>query len=83
MHGEEVRLTPTEYRLLCQLAGNSGRTISQETLIDKVWGEGYLAAPSLLKVHIHRLRRKLGDTPDNSQIIVTVPGRGYRLKVSA
>ena len=80
LRGEEIKLTPTEYRLLCQLAANSGRTISQRTLVERVWGEEYLDTPNLLKVHIHRLRRKLGDASENPQIIVTVPGRGYRLK---
>ena len=81
LHGEEIKLTPTEYRLLCQLAGNIGRTLSQRSLIERVWGEEFLDTPSLLKVHIHRLRRKLEDTPDHPQIIVTVPGRGYRFTV--
>lgn len=83
LHGEEIKLTPTEYRLLCQLVDNIGQTLSQRVLIQRVWGEDYLDTPNLLKVHIHRLRRKLRDTPEDGRIIVTVPGRGYRFKVPA
>lgn len=80
IHGEEVKLTPTEYRLLCVLATNLGKTVVQAALIEKVWGEEYLEAPNVLKVHIHRLRRKLEDDPRNPQFIVTVPRRGYRFR---
>ncbi len=83
LQGQEVRLTPTEYRLLCQLATNLGKTVSQKALIEKVWGEEYLEAPNVLKVHIHRLRRKLEDDPNNPQFIVTIPRRGYKFKITA
>ena len=77
----DINLTPIEYRLLCQLAVNRDKTVSQELLIEKVWGQEYLNTPSVLKVHVHRLRRKLGDNTENPQLIVTVPKRGYKLSV--
>ena len=79
--GQDINLTPIEYRLLCQLAVNRDKTVSQELLIEKVWGQEYLNTPSVLKVHVHRLRRKLGDNTENPQLIVTVPRRGYKLSV--
>lgn len=82
--GEEINLSPTEYAILCQLVSNSGRTVSHGSLIEKVWGEEALRkTPNLLRVHIHRLREKLGDPQDNPQIIITVPGRGYKFNVPA
>ncbi len=83
LHGKEIKLTPTEYKLLCELVSNSGETVSQQALIEKVWGEEYLDTPKILKVHIHRLRRKLGDNPDNPQMIVTVSRRGYRFELGS
>jgi len=82
LHGDSVQLTPIEYRLLCELVGRTGQTVSQETLIEKIWGETYLDTPSVLKVHIHRLRRKLGETADKPQMISTVSGRGYKFNAS-
>ena len=82
LHNEEVKLTPTEYRLLCQLAINLGKTVSHKTLIERVWGEEYLEDPNVLKVHIHRLRRKLEDDPNNPEFIVTVPRRGYKFRTA-
>lgn len=82
VNGEEVNLTPIEYKLLCELANNAGRTVSQRALLEKVWGEEYLNAPNVLKVHMHRLRRKLKDNPKSPRAIVTMPGKGYKLQMS-
>ena len=77
-----MNLTPIEYKLLCELANNAGRTVSQRALLEKVWGEEYLNAPNVLKVHMHRLRRKLKDNPKSPRAIVTMPGKGYKLQMS-
>lgn len=77
--GKEIELTSIEYKLLCQLAINCGRTVSQRTLLSRTWGEGYLDKPDFLETHIERLQKKLRDTSDNRQLIFTVPGIGYRL----
>jgi two-component system KDP operon response regulator KdpE len=74
--GKAVKLTSTEYRLLCYLANNARRTVSQRTLLQKVWGPEYVDTPEHLKVHIHNLRHKLGDNPP--RLIITEPGRGYK-----
>jgi DNA-binding response OmpR family regulator len=83
LDGAEVQLTPIEYKLLRELASSTGQTVSQELLLAKVWGEEYLDTPNVLKVHIHRLRRKLGDDPENPRIIATVARRGYQLLAPA
>ena len=76
---ELVRLTPTEYSLLSELANNPGRPVSHRDLLLKVWGPEYETATEYLKVHIQHLRRKLKDSPDDSRIIATERGVGYRL----
>jgi len=83
LRGEEIRLTPIEYRLLCQLAKCNGQIVSQKTLIENIWGDEYLDTPKVLKVHIHRLRQKLKDNCDSPQIITTVCGRGYKLRAAS
>lgn len=75
--GQELNLTPREYKLLCHLARNAGRTLSQENMLSTVWGEGY--APNVLKACIYRLRRKLADAGANPEIISHERGLGYRL----
>jgi len=81
LHGREVPLTRTEYRLVCLLAENAGRTVARETLLQAVWGEGHLDRPDVLKTSIHRLRRKLGDAPGQPALIDTVPRKGYQLRL--
>lgn len=78
VRGKPVKLTPIEYKLLCQLVKHAGETLSQQILLENVWGEDYLDAANYLKVHVHYLRQKLEDNPRNPQWIVTVPRRGYK-----
>jgi DNA-binding response OmpR family regulator len=78
--GEEVHLTKTEFRLLCELAQNPGRVFSRETLLDKVWGYGYFGDGRLVDVHVRRLRTKVEADPANPRHVVTVRGLGYRLQ---
>lgn len=73
----ELNLTSTEYRLLSYISLNSGRVVTPDQLLDKVWGEEYIGAPHLLQVNIARLRKKLGDDAKNPTYILTRPGIGY------
>ncbi|MDD5095725.1 MAG: response regulator transcription factor [Dehalococcoidia bacterium] len=77
--GAEVRLTPTEYSLLCVLARNAGRVIPQQVLLQKVWGSDFSDADDYLKVYIQRLRAKLGDDSLEPALIVCERGVGYKL----
>lgn len=78
--GVEVKLTKTEFRLLCELAQNPGRVFSRESLLDKVWGYDYFGDGRLVDVHVRRLRTKVEADPANPRHVVTVRGLGYRLQ---
>ena len=78
--GQELHLTKTEFRLLCELAQNPGRVFSRESLLDKVWGYDYFGDGRLVDVHVRRLRTKVEADPANPRHVVTVRGLGYRLQ---
>ncbi|MGI9646282.1 MAG: response regulator [Ilumatobacteraceae bacterium] len=78
--GNEVHLTKTEFRLLCELAESPGKVLSREALLDKVWGYDYFGDGRLVDVHIRRLRTKVEADPANPRHVVTVRGLGYRLQ---
>ena len=77
--GEQVHLTRTEFRLLCELADQSGRVLSRQQLLDRVWGYDVYGDERLVDVHVGRLRRKVERDPANPQHVVTVRGLGYKL----
>ena len=76
--GKLVKLTSTERKLLYHLIRNEGRLLSHETLLTKVWGETFIDARDLLRVHIQHLRQKLGNSAESPKIIVTEHGIGYK-----
>ena len=78
--GNEVHLTKTEFRLLCELAESPGKVLSREALLDKVWGYDYFGDGRLVDVHVRRLRTKVEADPANPRHVVTVRGLGYRLQ---
>jgi DNA-binding response OmpR family regulator len=78
LRGQPVKLTPTEGRILCQLVANAGRVVTQKTLLARVWGWESDEDMLMLKVHIARLRDKLGDDAHNPRYIFTERGLGYR-----
>jgi len=77
IHGQEVALTPIEYRLLCELVKSAGRVLVPDYLLEKVWGVGYEGENHLVRDGIYRLRRKIESDPRNPQYIHTRPGLGY------
>ncbi len=77
--GNAVKLTPKEFELLYVLAANAGRAMERDTLLENVWGESLYLDSRTLDVHIRRLRLKVEQEPSNPQLIVTVPGVGYKL----
>jgi DNA-binding response OmpR family regulator len=77
--GEELSLTKTEYRLLCEFADHAGAVLSRDQLLERVWGYEYLGDSRLVDAHVRRLRLKVEDQPDDPKLIVTVRGIGYRL----
>jgi two-component system response regulator VicR len=81
--GREVRLSPTEYRLLLCLAVNAGVVLSRDELLTQVWGKAYRGEDEILRVTLWRLRQKLEDDPSAPRYVVTRPGLGYLLAAPA
>lgn len=77
-NGTEIKLTPTEYNLLGELALNAGKVLTYQHLLQKIWGPEYRDEREYLHIYVNRLRAKL--SPEASACIVTVPGVGYELK---
>jgi two-component system KDP operon response regulator KdpE len=75
----EVPLTPTEFRLLQQLALNADRVVLHEDLLSEVWGPQYRDDIDYLRVYVRHLRQKLEDEPSQPRYILTTPGVGYML----
>jgi two-component system KDP operon response regulator KdpE len=76
--GAEVRLSPTEWLLLAELARNAGVTIDHRTLLQRVWGPQYADERNYLRTFAQRLRVKLEDDPAHPAVVVTVGRQGYR-----
>jgi len=80
VNGKEVHLTRTEFKLLIELATNSGKVLSREDLLERVWGYDYFGDSRLVDVHVRRLRTKVEMDPANPKYVVTVRGMGYKLQ---
>jgi two-component system KDP operon response regulator KdpE len=78
--GEELHLTPIEYRLLQELATVPGRVLTHQHLLKAVWGPGHAEDVHYVRVHMANLRKKLEVDPNRPQWLVTEAGVGYRLK---
>jgi two-component system response regulator MtrA len=77
--GETLRLTPTEYRLLCALASRPDEVFSRQELAESVWGYHDAGVTRSLDVHMRRLRAKLNAGPVSPPPLVTVRGFGYQI----
>ena len=77
--GKEVRLSPTEYGLLSELARRAGSVVDHRTLLREVWGPSHVRERNYLWTFVQRLRQKLEDDSRNPQLIVSAGSRGYRL----
>jgi len=78
----EVKLTPTEYKLLQELVLNVNKVLTHSMLLGKVWGPDYGEEREYLRVFIGRLRRQLEPKPENPQYIISIPGVGYQFKTT-
>lgn len=81
--GRELPLTPTEYRLLAYLAQNAGRIVTQDLLLEQIWGAEYVGESHMLQVNVNRLRRKIEPDPAHPRYILTKVGIGYQLANTA
>jgi DNA-binding response OmpR family regulator len=78
--GEEVALTPLEFRLLAAFVQNPNHVLSHEQLLQLVWGDERAAERDQVKLYVGYLRRKLGTTDAEDSPIETVRGFGYRYR---
>jgi two-component system KDP operon response regulator KdpE len=76
--GAEISLTPIEYALLRLLVTHAGKVLTHRQLLTEVWGPKAVEQTHYLRVHIAHLRKKLGDTEGDSQMIRTESAVGYR-----
>jgi two-component system, OmpR family, KDP operon response regulator KdpE len=79
--GKEIKLTPTEYGILKYLALNAGKIVTQDRLLDELWGPESAVEAGSLRVHISSLRKKIENNPSLPELLITEPGIGYRLTV--
>jgi two-component system, OmpR family, KDP operon response regulator KdpE len=83
VRGDEVHLTPIEYKLLVALTKHAGMVLTHKQLLDQVWGPGHAHQMQYLRVYMAQLRQKLEENPAHPLYLVTEPGVGYRLKSEA
>jgi DNA-binding response OmpR family regulator len=76
---DQLPLTVTEFRLLCELAATPGRVLSRQELLERVWQHGFFGDERIVDVHVRRLRTKVELDPSAPRLVVTVRGLGYRL----
>ena len=79
----EVRLTPTQYKLFGTMMRNAGKVLTHEQILFSVWGPAYTKETQYLRVYMGQLRQKLEVDPARPRYLVTEPGVGYRLRISA
>lgn len=77
--GEELHLTPIEYKLLCLLAQNTGKVLTHKYITQSVWGSNWENDVVSLRVFMATLRKKLESAPGSAQYIQTHIGIGYRM----
>jgi len=80
--GQDVHLTPTEYRLLARLVRQAGRVVTHRQLLVDVWGPEFSHHTHYLRLYMAQLRAKLETDPADPQLLITEPGVGYRLTES-
>ena len=81
VRGKNITMPLKEFDLLEFLVRNSGRVLTRNQLIDRVWGADYVGDTKTLDVHIKRLRAKIEEDPANPVHILTVRGLGYKYEV--
>lgn len=81
LRGDEVHLTPIEFKLLAVLVRHAGNVQTHHQLLDEVWGPGHENQMQYLRVYMTQLRHKLEREPARPRYLVTETGIGYRLRV--
>jgi two-component system KDP operon response regulator KdpE len=78
--GEEIHLTPTEYKLLATLIRHAGKLLSHRQLLREVWGSNFISQTHYLRVYVMQLRQKIEHDPTRPRLPLSEPGVGYRFK---
>ena len=77
--GVEIRLTPTEFKLLARLVRSAGRVVTHRQLLADVWGAEFIEHTHYLRIYMAQLRTKIETDPADPRFLLTDPGVGYRL----
>ncbi len=80
VRGEEVHLTPIEYKLLALLVRHAGKVVTQQQVLREVWGPTQTDQTHYLRVYMGHLRRKIEADPARPKLLLTETGVGYRLR---
>ncbi len=80
LQGQEVRLTPIEWKMLAVLVTNVDRVVTHQQMLQEVWGPQCIEETHYLRVYMSQLRRKLEPDPARPRCLLTEPGAGYRLR---
>lgn len=78
--GEEVKLTPVQYKILRLLSANAGRVFSIDEIYEKVWNETAFGAENTVAVHIRKIREKIEINPKEPKYLKVVWGIGYKVE---
>ena len=78
--GEEVKLTPVQYKILKLLTANAGRVFSIDEIYEKVWNEAAFEVENTVAVHIRRIREKIEINPKEPKYLKVVWGIGYKVE---
>jgi two-component system, OmpR family, KDP operon response regulator KdpE len=82
VRGQEVRLTPTQYKLFGVMMRNAGKVLTHEQILFMVWGPAYTKETQYLRVYMGKLRQKFEADPARPRYFITEPGVGYRLRIA-
>jgi two-component system, OmpR family, KDP operon response regulator KdpE len=78
----QIRLSPTELKLLATLARHADEVVTTNTLLKEAWGSAYRTRNGYVRVYMHALRRKIENDPTRPEYLINESGLGYRLRTS-
>ena len=78
LHGQRVKLRPTEWRLLYHLVQNAGWLLTHDMILAKVWGPEYQGQDNYVRLYVTYLRQKIEPEPSKPKYVLTERGMGYR-----
>jgi len=81
VEGRKIKLTATEYSLLCLFVTHAGKVLTHGQILREIWGEKDMDKTGYLRVYMAYLREKMETDPSEPKLFITEPGVGYRLVV--